>query len=138
MRQHCSHNKVVNVVSTLSNATDSTSVNRRQKDGTRIVVTCPRCIALYNQFMGGVDHGDQLRGSYHVRLKCMKNYKYIFCFFIGYCNNECLHSLIIRCKNRFSYGPQTFSHETSGAIDRQLHDKETCRSSSKASLPHTH
>ena len=75
-------NKVVNVVSMLSNATDSTSVNRRQKDGTRIEITCPRCIALYNQFMGGVDHGDQLRGSYHVRLKCMKNYKYIFCFLL--------------------------------------------------------
>ena len=55
-------------------------MNRRQKDGTRIEVTCPRCIALYNQFMGGVDHGDQLRGSYHVRLKCMKNY--IFCFLL--------------------------------------------------------
>ena len=30
--------------------------------------------------MGGVDLGDQLRGSYHVRLKNRKDYKYIFCF----------------------------------------------------------
>ena len=30
--------------------------------------------------MGGVDRGDQLRGYYHVRLKCVKNYKYIFWF----------------------------------------------------------
>ena len=73
-------NKVVNVVSTLSNATDTTSVLRRQKDGSRLTVTCPMCVAQYNRYMGGVDHADQLRGSYHVRLKCMKNYKYIFCF----------------------------------------------------------
>lgn len=30
--------------------------------------------------MGGVDHNDQLRGYYHVRLKCRKCYKYIFWF----------------------------------------------------------
>ena len=33
---------------------------------------------LYNTNMGGVDHNDQLRGYYHVRLKCRKFYKYIF------------------------------------------------------------
>lgn len=30
--------------------------------------------------MGGVDHNDQLRQYYHVRLKCRKYYKYIFWF----------------------------------------------------------
>ena len=30
--------------------------------------------------MGGVDQNDQLRGHYHVRLKCRKYYKYIFWF----------------------------------------------------------
>ena len=35
---------------------------------------------MYNRFMGGVDHGDHLRGSYSVRLKCRKNYKYVFWF----------------------------------------------------------
>ena len=30
--------------------------------------------------MGGVDVADQLRGYYHVRLKCTKNYKYMFWF----------------------------------------------------------
>ena len=28
--------------------------------------------ALYNKKMGGVDHNDQLRGYYHVLLKCRK------------------------------------------------------------------
>ena len=35
---------------------------------------------LYNKFMGGVDHNDQLRGYYNVRMKCRKFYKYIFWF----------------------------------------------------------
>ncbi len=30
--------------------------------------------------MGGVDRGDQLRGYYHVRMKCRKVYKYIYNF----------------------------------------------------------
>ena len=30
--------------------------------------------------MGGVDVRDQLRGYYRVRLKCTKNYKYVFWF----------------------------------------------------------
>lgn len=30
--------------------------------------------------MGGVDYSDQVCGYYHVRLKCMKNYKYMFWF----------------------------------------------------------
>ena len=47
------NDKVVNVVSTLGSPTDIISVNRRQKDGTRVAVECPLCIALYNQYMGG-------------------------------------------------------------------------------------
>ena len=32
--------------------------------------------------MGGVDNNDQLRGYYHVRLKCRNFYKYIFWFLL--------------------------------------------------------
>ena len=73
-------NKVVNVASTLADPSETTSVDRRQKDGTRISVCCPLCVLLYNMYMGGVDEADQLRGYYHVRLKCTKNYKYVFWF----------------------------------------------------------
>ena len=75
-------NKVVNVASTLADPTQLTTVKRRQKDGTRIDVECPLCVALYNEYMGGVDYSDHLRGSYHVRWKCMKNYEYVFCFLL--------------------------------------------------------
>ena len=63
---------MVNVASTLANATEFTSVQWRQKDGTRIEVYCPLSVALYNRYMGGVDHGDQLQGSYSVHLKVYK------------------------------------------------------------------
>ena len=43
------------------------SVQRRQKDGSRVPVRCPESIILYNQYMGGVDRGDQKRGYYHCR-----------------------------------------------------------------------
>ena len=36
-------------------------VQRRQRDGTRQPVTCPESIISYNNNMGGVDGGDQLR-----------------------------------------------------------------------------
>ena len=87
-------NKVVNIASTLADPQDHTTVNRRQKDGTQLAVQCPLCVALYNKYMGGVDLGDQLRGSYHVRLKNRKNYKYIFCFLfdVSITNAYILHS----------------------------------------------
>ena len=72
-------NKVVNIASTLANPDQYTTVNRQQKDGTQLAVCCPMCVAMY-KYMGGVDLGDQLRGSYHVRLKNRKNYKYVFWF----------------------------------------------------------
>ena len=87
-------NKVVNVASTLADPTELTTVCRRQRDGHRVQVPCPLCVALYNMYMGGLDHGDQLRGSYRVRLKCMKNYKYIFWFGfdVAITNSYVLHS----------------------------------------------
>ena len=51
-------NKVVNVVSSLASVEDTTTVCRTQKDGSSLSVPCPRSMALYNEFVGGVDHGD--------------------------------------------------------------------------------
>ena len=61
---------------------EGSSVLRRQKDGTRIPVPCPQSIIDYNNFMGGVDRGDQVRGYYSCRTKCRKFYKYIFHFLL--------------------------------------------------------
>ena len=40
------------------------TVVRRRKDGSRKEVPCPIACVQYNNYMGGVDLGDQLRG-YH-------------------------------------------------------------------------
>ena len=64
------------------NPLGQSTVLRRKKDGTRVSVTCPTAIEAYNKFMGGVDHGDQLRGYYHRKFKSRKFYKYIFYFLL--------------------------------------------------------
>ena len=74
--------KVVTVLSTNTQPTDNGAVLRKQQDGTRISVPCPRAIISYNEFMGGVDRGDQLRGYYGCRMKSRKFYKYIFYFLL--------------------------------------------------------
>ena len=77
--------RLVNVISTLSQPGETAIVSRRQRDGSRAAVTCPSAIATYTQHMAGVDVGDQLRRYYSVRLKCNKNYKYIFWFAFDVC-----------------------------------------------------
>ena len=68
----------VTVEATNCDPTVQEQVSRKQKDGTSIQVKSPQSVVLYNKYMGGVDHNDQLRGYYHVCLKCRKYYKYIF------------------------------------------------------------
>ena len=72
--------KPVVAVATNSDPLIIKSVNRKTKDGSKISVTCPQAIDLYNKYMGGVDRNDQIRGYYQVRLKGRKFYKYIFWF----------------------------------------------------------
>ena len=69
--------KMVMVMCTGCDTTTPTTVLRGQKDGTRRPVTCPAASAIYNRYMGGVDLGDQLRGYYHMRMKCRKFYQYV-------------------------------------------------------------
>ena len=72
--------KPVTMLSTLAQADATHTVQRRQRDGNRASVQCPDAVVLYNRYMAGVDKGDQYRQYYHVRTKCVKNYKYIFWF----------------------------------------------------------
>ncbi len=58
----------------------SNTVMRRKKNGSREPVTCSEAIKIYNEKMGGVDRGDQLKSYYQVRMKCRKvNTFTIFC-----------------------------------------------------------
>ena len=75
-------NRVVTMMSTTSQPSATGFVLRRQKDGSRIQVSCPEAVLAYNRYMGGVDRGDQLRGYYNCRTKSRKLYKYIFHFLL--------------------------------------------------------
>ena len=77
--------KQVSVLSTCTQPGETQNVYRRQRDGNRTLVPCPTPIVTYNQNMGGVDRADQMRKYYGVRLKCNKNYKYIFWFIFDVC-----------------------------------------------------
>ncbi|XP_061169395.1 piggyBac transposable element-derived protein 4-like [Saccostrea echinata] len=59
---------------------EATSVGRKQKDGNTTDVPCPESIKLYNQYMNGVDHADQLRSTYNTARKALKWWKYLFFF----------------------------------------------------------
>ena len=78
----CMDRKVVMVMSTNCQPSDSSTVQRKQKDGNSVEVPCPASIISYNRFMGGVDRGDQLRGYYRCRSRSRKFYKYIFYFLL--------------------------------------------------------
>ena len=61
---------------------DSTSVSRKQKDSSIKELPCPEAVKLYNQFMNGVDHADQLGSTYtcSTARKALKWWKYLFFF----------------------------------------------------------
>ena len=82
--------KTVTMAATMCDPSATTMVKRRQKDGSAVMVPCPESVVTYNQHMGGVDRADQLRGYYHVRMKCVKNYKYLLVLVRGSCD-ECVH-----------------------------------------------
>ena len=80
-------------MSTNCQPTDNRSVLRKRHDGSSIQLPCPNSILTYNQFMGGVDKGDQIRGYYHCRTKCRKFQRYIFYFLfdVSITNSYILH-----------------------------------------------
>ena len=73
-------NKPVTMLSTLAQPDATHTALREQRNGSRVPVQCSDAVVLYNQYMSGVDRGDQLRQYYRVRMRCYKNYKYIFWF----------------------------------------------------------
>ena len=94
------------------NPAHTKSITRRKADGSIIDVDCPLSITDYNQFMGGVDRGDQYRKYYHVRVKSRKSYKYIFWFLFEIC---VLNSFILS-----RYSPCTTSTPTYLSFRKQL------------------
>ncbi|KAK3735838.1 hypothetical protein QZH41_007478 [Actinostola sp. cb2023] len=71
----------VNVLATNVDPLDPPVVTeRRKKTGEVNRVEKPKAIVMYNAYMGGVDHADQLRSYYSICRSCHKWYKYLFWF----------------------------------------------------------
>jgi len=74
--------KNVHVLSTAFAPQETVTVQRKQKDGSTIAVTCPRSVAQYTQRMGGVDRFDQKRECYTVSRKSRRWWLRIFYFLL--------------------------------------------------------
>jgi hypothetical protein len=66
-------------------ATAVTTVQRRQKDGTKKDIQCPLACAKYTENMGGVDLHDQYRSSYSTTRKAKKWWRYMWWFLFDVC-----------------------------------------------------
>ena len=86
MWQESKSRKPVRVLSSVTNTTAPvTTVKRKQKDGTSKDIPCPEPIKLYNMFMNGVDHSDQMRTEYSTARSCRWWWTYIFWFLVDLC-----------------------------------------------------
>ena len=54
------------------------TVEKKQKNGKKVVVPCPEMIQFYRSVMGGVDRADQLSGMYELDRKSQKWWKKVF------------------------------------------------------------
>ncbi|KAI4454281.1 piggybac transposable element-derived protein 4 [Holotrichia oblita] len=74
--------KCVLVASNMHNPVDGTFVLRRNKEGEREQVHCPKAIEDYNKYMGGVDKFDQNMESYSISQKSRRWWLKIFYFLL--------------------------------------------------------
>ena len=78
----------------------TTSINRKQKDGTKNQFQGPNTIALYNQIMGEVDLFDQKVNVYEINRRSKKWWKKVFykIQMSAAINGHIFHQAIIKTK----------------------------------------
>ncbi|XP_046666760.1 piggyBac transposable element-derived protein 4-like [Homalodisca vitripennis] len=74
---------------------EMTLVDRKDDKGKTHKITAPTVIKDYNQFMGGVDHADQLRASYGVHRRSKKWWQRIFW---GILDIAFVNSFVVYCR----------------------------------------
>lgn len=74
--------KDVFILTNFHDPLEKSEVQRKQKDGTKCVYPCPRCVADYNKNMSAVDKFDQLMASYRLDRRSKKWWHRIFFYFI--------------------------------------------------------
>ena len=75
-------NRCVSLINTITDPQATTTIMRRNKDGTRVAIPCPEAVKLYNTYMGGVDLADQRRKTYSCSRKSNKWWHRLFFFLL--------------------------------------------------------
>ena len=70
-------NKAVHLISNF-HGTERVTISRKQKDGSKLEIECPKVVKDYNKRMGGVDKADMLCAIYGVGRKSKKWWHRIF------------------------------------------------------------
>lgn len=78
-------NKSVFLLSNFHDPSETSDVNRRQKDGTNAVIFAPVMVKDYNMHMGYVDKADMLKSYYEIDRKSKKWWHRIFWHFVDVC-----------------------------------------------------
>jgi hypothetical protein len=75
-------NKPVAILSMYHNPKQVTSVKRKKRDGSSLIIPCPATVAEYNATMGGVDRFDQRRERYAIGRRSLKWWHHLLYFLI--------------------------------------------------------
>lgn len=75
-------NKGILFLSNHHNPNDIVTVQRKQRDGTRVTLPCPALVKDYNVNMGFVDKADMLKSTYAINRKSKRWYMRIFWHFL--------------------------------------------------------
>jgi hypothetical protein len=98
---------VIYFVSTMHRASLSTpcTVKRKTVTGDREDVVCPPLLPDYQEFMRGVDRGDQLIGYYNVGRRSVKWWKRVFSYLIetSILNAYVLDKMVVPARNRDTF-----------------------------------
>ena len=119
---------LVKAMSTAQNPTESSTVLRRRKDGTRVPVQCPVMIRDYNNKMGGGGHRWSISWVQQAEDQVQKILHVHFLFPHWCCHNEQLHpvqEVLYLSQNEVSQGVPPEACKTA---DRQLQLQEVTRS----------
>lgn len=86
----------VMVVSSMHCTSEEAEVQRRNKTGEKVTIQCPKAIADYNKYMGGVDHFDQLLSTYSISQKSKRWWVKIFYYLLdtAFVNSFILYSYV--------------------------------------------
>nr|CAH7728858.1 unnamed protein product [Callosobruchus chinensis] len=89
-------NRVVHLATNF-HGTEETTVQRTEKNGSKLAVKCPTVVEDYTRHMGGVDHADQLRATYGLNRKSKKWWHRLLW---GFIEMAFINAYIIYCESR--------------------------------------